>query len=211
MVSSWILAQKSILSEECPSGGSIEINVPDGMDENSTSGSMDMIYDECVDEFNDSIDGSFSISWSGFDQSTGEPQTLDMLIDITTSSEGFEGGTETVSVDAQLSCDNYLESCSFTLNEVSYNDGENQFSLSDFNASSGSNGSDISATISVGDISNLEISGNDLLECENGNFESGSIDISEQDEAPAMTITFLNCSSYSLEFDGTTETYSQDS
>ncbi|WP_096085090.1 hypothetical protein [Agaribacterium haliotis] len=207
--------EKSIADYECSLGGKVEFT---GLDDDlngenkldAGSGEFGVNFDQCVDDFGITQDGSISVSWSGgLEPQTHSPKDLRLDIDFSMTIDDA-GDALNSEVDASVVCSDYMQNCEFKLSKLAISSGDEAITISDMSVSSDDNGLDTDATISIKGMGAITISGNDLVECEDGeSFQSGTIDVSEGSTMSVMQITFLNCSTYSLSYDGETEVYQQ--
>jgi len=67
----------------------------------------------------------------------------------------------------------------------------------------------VSATVYESTLGKIDIVGNNLHQCSNGNFDSGEILITDSSGEAVITLSFSSCDEYVLTYEGVANTYSQ--
>ncbi len=191
-------------TEDCGSSGSMTIDFV-GVSQNATTiptnGTIIAYYDNCSEYQGDFvIDGTMRMEYTGFSQEQGFYQTYTVSFNLTYDGNPYTG---------VISCTNYGETCTFnqdfTIEGVSYR-------VEDSSVSSGSTADayNVSATIYHEEEGSISIVAEDVTIDANGNVCSGTISVYDSSsDVAVITVDFPDCSTFTLTYNGVSETYSQ--
>mgnify|MGYP000680378777 CR=1 FL=1 len=70
-------------------------------------------------------------------------------------------------------------------------------------------GTTVSVTVYESELGKIEVVGNNLHQCSNGNFDAGEISIIDSTGEEVITLTFFSCDEYVITYEGVATTYSQ--
>lgn len=156
-------------------------------------------YDDCV--FSGStINGTMIIAIS----SSGDTTTSIINADLTIS---YLGEVESFDYSATCTFNQASSATSCTFNSQALGIDGRTYSVSNVIVSNGISGFSVSATVTDPDNGNINISTTTpvTLICQSGQPDSGVIVVS--DGTNSMTVTYIDCNSYSIDFNGSTTTY----
>jgi hypothetical protein len=203
-------------------GGTMEISASD-------SGAFTVTYNDYCDfnlMINGSMTGTLTETSSSIDYNNisitfgGEAFTMSGSSSCTMTST-----TETCNENIQVTQNGVVNTVSYTETCVLDSDGDSTFDCTENEYFIGDSGntyqvddSEISGSDTFGwDVSGtfydptygyLEFAAVDLMICDNGNFESGSITLTD-DSNSTLLITFISCTEMTVSLDGTAETIAQ--
>jgi len=95
------------------------------------------------------------------------------------------------------------ENCTITSDFVGVTGGTYRISNVDIN------GNSLTATVYESVLGRIEISASNLHQCSNGNFDSGTILITDSTGSAVISVTFSSCDEYVVTYQGVANTYSQ--
>lgn len=191
-------------TEECDAGGSVTIDFV-GVSQNAQTipenGTIIADYNNCVYyQGGLSIDGTMEFVYTGFTEEQYFYETYVVSFNLTYDGNPYSG---------VISCTNYGETCTynqdFTIEGVSYR-------VEDSNVTSGSssNAYNVSATIYHEDEGYISIVAEDVTINSEGYVCSGTISIYEANSDVAIiSVDFPDCDSFTLTYNGVSETYPQ--
>lgn len=198
-------------TEQGPCGGEAVYNIstttPDNEDIYPRSFDIEISFDEfCVGTSTDNVilDGSAN-SQSEFTSADSYSTSFEYDISYTSSYAFFSSGEISfsqscektsglpVACDSFSSYDNNGESYTLTYGEISGNDN---------------NGYSFEASLNEEGGEEYAMEFDSLVPCDNGNFESGSIEITESDNQ-IIEVEFLNCQQMQITYRGETEVLNQ--
>jgi hypothetical protein len=179
-----------------------EITVDGSMSGKETETSSSIQYNNITISFGDEV---FTMSGSSSCTTTSTSETCNENIQVT------QGGV--------VSTISFTETCTFdsdgfsnydcTENEYFTGDSGNTYQVDDSQVSGNdSNGWNVSGTFYDPTYGSLEFTAVDLMICDNGNFESGTITLTD-DSNSTLLITFISCTEMTVSLDGTAETIAQ--
>jgi len=173
-----------------------------GFDTFTQSGSGTITFTNCVME-GATVNGTMTITSSV----SGDIMTLSMNANLTVVEQGE---TETINYSATCTFDqvNITSSCTYDGSVTDTGFDGRTYSVSDIEVSGDdSNGYTVSATVTDPDHGVITITTTTpvTLNCSNGQPDAGVIVVS--DGSNTMTVTFSGCSGYSIDFNGSTTTY----
>jgi len=188
-------APSSISSSICIAGGSIA-----GFDTIGTSGGT-VTFNAC-DTGSGVINGTMTVTSS----TSGNVITYTVSANVTIS---YLGNTETVSYSSTCTFDQTTGAQSCTYDSSGTGIDGRTYSVSDINVSGDEiNGYTVSAKVTDPDNGVVTITTTKAVKfgsCTNGQPISGAIKVS--DGSNTMTVTFIDCNNYSINFNGSTTTY----
>ena len=182
---------EDVSSELCFSGGAV-IDYPDS-NPVPQNGTATITYDDC-DAGGVTFDGPVIISWDSYDNDFDEPISYVAYLNLDVTIDG----EETEAVTASLVCTNRGFSCdyqeAFTIDGIGY---------AASNASIFGNavtGYDYSVRLYHPEYGYVTISASDVVFCENGNLESGTLSVTDSTEEDNLDIEILSCEEYQLTY-----------
>ncbi|EAR07377.1 hypothetical protein [Reinekea blandensis] len=184
-----------ISSTVCPDGGSATYVVE--TNSSGTTGTFDVTYNNCQDSWGGettTINGT--ASWT-----VEESGAFSYEYDLTTTADG-----QTWTIQGTLQCDASFN-CSYT--EDFSADGVD-YRLANVEISGGfGSGYNASFRIYHEELGYIDVAGENLVLCDNGNFQSGTISVTDSTNSDALLIAFVSCSQMTVTFNGNAETVSQ--
>jgi hypothetical protein len=178
-------------SSFCDGGGTATLVWPDQQQE---SGTGSFTYTECV-VAGFTINGSAIFTWTNnFEQFT-------YVFDLT-----YSDGTNTYELNGAMQCTaagcSYFED--FSSNGIDYR-------VSDVSvAGNNETGYDIVATVYVGDLGYITVTAEDIVICDSGNIESGTVYVTDSSDAVVIQIDFPgDCATMTVTYDGVGTTVAQ--
>jgi hypothetical protein len=178
-------------SSFCDGGGTATLVWPDQQQE---SGTGSFTYTECmVAGF--TINGTAIFTWTNnFEQFT-------YVFDLT-----YSDGTNTYELNGAMECTaagcSYFED--FSSNGVDYR-------VSDVSVTGNNEtGYDIAATVYVGDLGYVTMTAEDIVICDNGNIQSGTVYVTDSSDTVVLQIDFPgDCVTMTVTYDGVASTVAQ--
>lgn len=183
-------------SDVCPDGGSAIYEID--ASQSGNSGTVTIVYSNCADSFGDFT----SVTNGTADFTFAEDGATTIRYDITTTYDG-----ETFTISGTYACDanfNCTYETEFSADGVDY-----RISNVSTSYSVGDDSWDVSARIYHEELGYVEITGSDLVECENGGFSSGTISVTDDTNSTVMTITYVSCTEMTVTFNNVSETVAQ--
>ena len=188
----------------CPSSGKVETDFPFHTfadNEIPKTGEAFFEYKQCdlgkeLDGL--TLDGSMNLNWSGgFNRDKKDFKKLTIDFDLLADDK---------KINATVDCDSYGQECVMTDND---SDKSVRYGLKNVAVTKqGSAGYDLKASISRDDLT-FNIAGSALLPCKKRGFESGEIAVTDMQEKTVLEISFNNCETMAVTYNGRTERYNQ--
>ncbi|WP_189607976.1 hypothetical protein [Saccharospirillum salsuginis] len=181
-------------SSVCNSGGSAYYET-DGSS-NSSYGTFTIVYDNCSYTYGGettTVDGT--ASWTN-----NEDGSFTYVYDLTVTY-----GSESYTVTGTYSCDsnyNCTYEDNFTQNGVSYK-------ISNVSVTNNGSSFDVSVRVYHEDYGYVDVVGDDLVACDNGGFQSGTITVSDSTSTDVLTVSFVSCTEMTVTFNGSSQTVAQ--
>ncbi|MBX2808119.1 MAG: hypothetical protein KTR20_05750 [Cellvibrionaceae bacterium] len=177
------------------------------VDENTTalpdSGTLITTYNHCDEGFGDSLNGTVTFVWDGYDATTDEFFSESATFDLVITEDGFGP----MDVSGVYSCTNYRTSCTYT---EYFTEGGVRYGVENLSVSGSDDaGYTMSARVYHEEFGYTDIVATAIIFCPNGNIQSGSIAVTDSSQTVVLNIVFSNCDEYTLSYEGVSSTYPQ--
>lgn len=178
----------------CPSGGSYSY---DFTSSSVDSFSFNYVYDNCAYD-GEIFNGSFLYELT--------PETLVITYNY---SYTFNGYTTTANGTETCVNDNSIYTCSFLSDDFIVNDTTYSYESTSDITGDPFGGYNFSVRVSSSDEEDFSIVASGVKLCDDGSgyIQSGTITITDLSTNESAVITFIDCNSFSIEFDGSVTTY----
>jgi hypothetical protein len=193
-------------TESCSFGGKVRAIFPD-VSKNAetlpTNGSGSLVFTDC-DEFDAIFDGIMAFSWRGFDDDTFEFRSFTATFNILVT----EPGQSPFRIRGKLVCSNFGLDCD--LSEDFTGSGSVDYRVEDVETSGSSfSGYGLNARVYHQSYGYVDIVATDIVFCDNGNIQSGTISVVDASAVEVIVIAFSNCDEFTVTFDGVATVYNQ--
>lgn len=181
-------------SSVCNSGGSAYYET-DGSS-NSSYGTFTIVYDNCSYTYGGettTVDGT--ASWTN-----NEDGSFTYVYDITVTY-----GSESYTVTGTYACDSSYN-CTY---EDNFTQGGVSYKISNVSVSNNGSSYDVSVRVYHEDYGYVDIVGDDLVACDSGGFQSGTITVTDSSSTDVLSINFVSCTEMTVTYNGSSQTVSQ--